>query len=126
MAFYRQEEQKIEKECLYKIVETIKSSKDIDIIFNNGKSYFLPFLRIVIYKDLDNQIKGEAAFIAGKKHGNAVWRSKSKRRLREIYKELNINTQHKTLLIANKKTLETNYKEIIIKTKEIIKKYENN
>ena len=94
-------------------METIKSSKEIDLIFKNGEKINLPFLNLYFYKS--EEIKGEVAFIAGKKNGNAVWRNSSKRRLREIYKELNINKEYKTLLIANKKI----WKLILIKLLEI-------
>lgn len=105
-------------------METIKSSKEIDLIFKNGEKINLPFLSLYFYKS--ENIKGEVAFIAGKKNGNAVWRNKSKRRLREIYKKLNVNKEYKTLLIANKKTLEEEFGKIVEETKKKIKKYEEN
>ncbi|MDO5426875.1 MAG: ribonuclease P protein component [Coriobacteriia bacterium] len=51
-------------------METIKSSKEIDLIFKNGEKINLPFLSLYFYKS--ENIKGEVAFIAGKKNGNAV------------------------------------------------------
>ena len=103
---------------------TIKSSKEIDLIFRNGERINLPFLSLYFCKN--EKIKGEVAFIAGKKNGNAVWRNKSKRRLREIYKKLNIDKEYKTLLIANKKTLKEEFETIVEETKNKIKKYEEN
>ena len=104
-------------------METIKSSKEIDLIFKNGEKENLPFLTCVFYKDNDNRIQGNVAFLAGKKNGNAVWRNKSKRRLREIYKILEIKNEYKTLLIANKKTLEEDFNKIINESKNKLSKY---
>ena len=92
---------------------TIKSSKEIDLIFKNGKKINLPFLVIILFNDKENLIKGNIAFIAGKKNGNAVWRNKSKRKLREIYKELKINKECKMLLVAKKGIEKENLNEMI-------------
>ena len=51
-------------------MQTIKSSKDIDLIFKNGEKINFPFLNLILYKT--NSINGNVAFIAGKKNGNAV------------------------------------------------------
>ena len=83
-------------------METIKSNKEIDLIFKNGDKINLPFLSLILYEDKKEQINGKVAFLAGKKNGNAVWRNKSKRKLREIYKNLNFDKEDKILLIANK------------------------
>ena len=104
-------------------METIKSSKDIDLIFKNGKKVYLPFLNIIIFKDDENKINGNVAFLAGKKNGNAVWRNRSKRRLREIYRELKIKKEYKILLIANKELNEWKFIDIMEKVKEETKKY---
>ena len=106
-------------------METIKSSKEIDLIFKNGERISLPFINIYFYKS-KNDIRGEVAFIAGKKNGNAIWRNKSKRRLREIYKQLNIKKPYKTLLIANKNTNKEDFNKIIKEIKNKIKRYEEN
>lgn len=87
-------------------MDTIKSSQDINYIFKNGQTIKLPFITLLIYKDNNHKINGQAAFIAGKKYGNAVWRNKNKRRLREIYKNLSLSNNNKIILIANKKTLD--------------------
>lgn len=104
-------------------METIKSSKEIDLIFKNGEKINLPFLTYIIFEDNKNLVKGNVAFIAGKKNGNAVWRNKSKRRLKEIYKYLNIKKKYKILLIANRKTIEEDFNKIINLSKEKLNKY---
>jgi ribonuclease P protein component len=42
----------------------------------------------VLRNDKQHGQYGRAAFVAGKKLGNAVWRNKAKRRLRSICREL--------------------------------------
>ena len=106
-------------------METIKSNKEIDLIFKNGEKLNFPFLNLILYKDNKQQINGKVAFLAGKKNGNAVWRNKSKRILREVYKQLNINNDYKCLLIANKNLLNEKFETIVKEVnKEINKNYE--
>lgn len=102
-------------------MKTIKSSKDIDLIFKNGEKINFPFLNLILYKT--NSIKGNVAFIAGKKNGNAVWRNKSKRILREIYRQIKINEEYKLLLIANKKINDYKFDEMVKDIEERTKKY---
>lgn len=101
----------------------IKSSREIDLIFKNGKRIDLPFFRIIYY---DNpQIKGNVAFIAGKKNGNAVWRNKSKRIMREIYRSC--PCKQKILMIAKKNISNFNFHEMkeryIDEINKLYKKY---
>ena len=124
VVFLHLDAQKIGKESLFKL-ETIKSNKEIDLIFKNGEKLNFPFLNLILYKDNKQQINGKVAFLAGKKNGNAVWRNKSKRILREVYKQLNINNDYKCLLIANKNLLNEKFETIVKEVnKEINKNYE--
>ena len=104
-------------------MQTIKSSKDIDLIFKNGEKINFPFLNLIVCKN--NSINGDIAFIAGKKNGNAVWRNRSKRKLREVYKKLKFNEEFKVLLIANKKINEYKLNEMVKDIEEKAKKYLN-
>ena len=104
-------------------METIKSNKEIDLIFKNGDKINLPFLSLILYEDKKEQIIGKVAFLAGKKNGNAVWRNKSKRILREVYKQLEISNKFKCLLIANKNLTEQSLETIV---KEVNNKIKNN
>ena len=103
-------------------MQTIKSSKDIDLIFKNGEKINFPFLNLIVCKN--SSINGNVAFLAGKKNGNAVWRNKSKRKLREIYKQIKINEEYKLLLIANKKINEYKLDEMVKDIEERTKKYQ--
>ena len=71
------------------MLETIKSSTEISRIFSTGKRYTASSLTILVQKrDDQHDQTGRAAFIAGKKLGNAVWRNQAKRRLRALCRDL--------------------------------------
>ena len=103
-------------------METIKSSKEIDLVFKNGEKISFPFLNLIV-DDKNNSISGKVAFIAGKKNGNAVWRNKSKRKLREVYQQINFKDEVKTLLIANKKIDNFKIEEMVKEIEKKAKKY---
>lgn len=94
-------------------MKTIKTSNEISYILNNGNVLKFPFFNIYFYKDINNLVNGEVAFIASKRNGNAVWRNKSKRILREVYKELNIKDNYKILLLAKRDINNYKVKEMI-------------
>lgn len=78
-------------------MDTIKSSADISELFTVGtrlKSSYMTFI-VKSRPAEESKVeveqhgrKGRVAFIAGKKHGNAVWRNAAKRRMRALCKEL--------------------------------------
>lgn len=69
---------------------------------------------------------GRVAFIAGKKLGNAVWRNRAKRRLREIYRQ-NFSSYKglDILMIAKQNLLDSSYKSVFETTERIIFDREN-
>lgn len=70
-------------------METIKSNAEISLLFTHGKRLHTPYLTfIVVRNEKQHDPSGRAAFIAGKKLGNAVWRNGAKRRMRAICREL--------------------------------------
>lgn len=110
--YYHQGEQKTDSAFVFNL-NTIKSSQDINFIFKEGKSFYFPFF--IIIRISNTNIKGDIAFIAGKKCGNAVWRSKAKRRLRLIYRTLKkdnlLSNSYKYIFIAKKNLLNLKFKE---------------
>jgi ribonuclease P protein component len=63
---------------------TIKSSREIDTVFQEAKRSAHPLIILLATKTPDGRGRqGRVAFIAGKKLGNAVVRNRSKRVLRE-------------------------------------------
>ena len=78
-------------------METIKSSTEISQLFSAGKRYKTPYVTLIVgehdsdtnrAQDVQHDLPGRVAFIAGKKLGNAVWRNRAKRRMRAICQEL--------------------------------------
>ena len=70
-------------------LETIKSNTEISSLFTHGKRLQTPYLTfIVVRNEKQHDPSGRAAFIAGKKLGNAVWRNGAKRRMRAVCREL--------------------------------------
>ena len=65
---------------------------------------------------------GRAAFIAGKKLGNAVWRNRAKRRMRSICKDLNYSFNgYDVVFLAKRSVNITPYNVILNRTKESLK-----
>ncbi len=70
-----------------------------------------------------HDLNGRVAFIAGKKHGNAVWRNSAKRRMREIYRaNADILGNCDILFIARPYILESSYSKVLNACEQTLKK----
>lgn len=89
--------------------EIIKNKKEIDQIFNQGKSFFSTDKRLkaffIVHQYMrDKNVK--SVFAVSKKAGNAVWRNRIKRLMRTAFsrnvEELKFNAQrsHKSIDIV--------------------------
>ncbi|MBQ9001184.1 MAG: ribonuclease P protein component [Eggerthellaceae bacterium] len=66
-------------------METIKSSAEITNLFNEGRRIGTKDLTLIVLRNEGQHGQcGRAAFIAGKRLGNAVWRNRAKRRMRAL------------------------------------------
>lgn len=66
--------------------EKLKSQKQIELLFAEGTS-FVSFPLRVIFKEVDGNLKSQAAFSAPKKNfKQAVQRNRVKRQMREAYR----------------------------------------
>ncbi|MBR3159686.1 MAG: ribonuclease P protein component [Atopobiaceae bacterium] len=62
-------------------METIKSRREFEQVFSAGRRYGSPLVRLCVFRD--PSAKGRVAFVAAKRLGNAVFRNRCKRVLRE-------------------------------------------
>lgn len=72
-------------------MDTVKSSADISRLFSRGRRFHTPYLTLILApcpQSRSGEGSGRVAFIAGKRLGNAVWRSAAKRRMREVCRAL--------------------------------------
>ena len=97
---------------------TIKSSADISLLFSQGKRFSTPFLTVIVLKR-NNQhdhelLHGRVAFIAGKKLGNAVWRNRAKRRMRELCRDLGGPWEgYEVIFLAKSSVAEATYSKVL-------------
>lgn len=64
-------------------MQTIKSRRDFERVFTQGRRYNHPLVRMVICDSISEGDPGRVAFAAAKRLGCAVVRNRSKRVLRE-------------------------------------------
>lgn len=62
-------------------METIKSKREFEKVFTNGRRYGSSLVRLCVVRD--QALGGKVAFVAAKRLGNAVFRNRCKRVLRE-------------------------------------------
>jgi len=106
--------------------ERIKSKKDFELIYSGGEVLFSSsnkFKATILIRNGKKETVLKTAFAVSRKSGNAVWRNRVKRLLRESFrlnKEIlraEIDSQKKFLLIvfSPNSINQTNYKKIFLK-----------
>lgn len=104
-------------------MQTIKSREEISNFFSQGKRVSTPYLTLIVLPVEQHDQHGRAAFIAGKKLGNAVWRNKAKRRMREICRACGgpWNT-FDVVFLAKKSLTENSYSKVLEACEKAIKR----
>ena len=96
-------------------MDIIKSSADISRVFKEGRRYGFGSTALMVLKnDGQHGQRGRVAFVAGKKLGNAVWRNKAKRRMREAYRALGGPwSAHDVIFVAGRRTNDLDFKRML-------------
>ena len=66
---------------------------------------------------------GRAAFVAGKRLGNAVWRNRAKRRMRALYRETeSLFNSYDVIFLAKKSVNDASFDHLITNVKHAMKR----
>lgn len=122
------------------VKERIKNKKDFDRIYSLGKALisYDKTLRAIYLYDSNEKLQGvKIAAAVSKKAGNAVWRNKVKRLIKESFRQnkeslVALSKKHKILLliifsanlINEKRNKEIDYQEILPQVLDLINKIE--
>lgn len=105
------------------MLETIKSSSDISLLFSHGKRINTPFITFIVLKNEKHGLQGRVAFIAGKKLGNAVWRNRAKRRMRALFQDLGKTwTGYDVIFLAKYRITSSSYHEVLVSCNDVLTK----
>lgn len=80
-------------------MNTIKSHRDFERVFTQGRRYNHPLIRMVICDSISEGDPGRVAFAAAKRLGNAVVRNRSKRVLREAARGCGLPAAGKEIIL---------------------------
>lgn len=107
------------------VLETIKSSTEISQVFAQGKRLSGSHITLLVQRTApEHDPRGRVAFIAGKKNGNAVWRSRAKRRMREIARDAGGPwAGFDVVFVAKRSTPEQMYSKVLQQTKNLLQDY---
>lgn len=83
---------------------TLKDNRDFRRLYNRGKAYTSPILVTYVMRNRSNEIR--IGITTGKKIGKAVMRNRSRRIIREAYRELSgsLRTGYDLVFVARTKT----------------------
>lgn len=107
-------------------MKTIKSSAEISSLFSQGKRVHTPYLTFIVLPQQHDRLDskdGRAAFVAGKKLGNAVWRNSAKRRMRALCRELGGPWEGWDVIFLAKSSLtRVSYSKVLTACREALKR----
>lgn len=113
-------------------MNTIKSSSEISSLVSSGyrvHTSYLTFIlgadQIEIEENERHDLRGRAAFIAGKKLGNAVWRNRAKRRMRSLCRDLDgLWGKRDVIFLAKSRLTEVSYSKVLKACQNALKRSE--
>ena len=107
------------------MLETITSSTEISRIFTTGKRLNGQAITLLVQThESTHDPRGRVAFVAGKKSGNAVWRNKAKRRMREIARSMGAPWEgFDVVFIAKRSTTEQMYSKVLQQAENLLQAY---
>lgn len=104
-------------------METIKSREDFSDLFSRGRRVHTSYLTFIVLPQKQHGPCGRAAFVAGKKYGNAVWRNAAKRRMREICHALNGPwADYDVIFLAKSNIMEPSYSKVLTACDEALQR----
>lgn len=103
-------------------METIKSKRDFEAVFSGGKRVSHRLVRATVLKCNEGDL-GKVAFVAPKRLGNAVYRNRCKRVLREAARSCGFPVQStRIILFATKATHESSPDEVSEALRSLLKR----
>lgn len=104
-------------------MDIIKRNAEISELFTTERIINRQHIRLLISKkDEKHDLNGRVAFIAGKKLGTACLRTKAKRRMRGLCRDLDGPwTGFDVLFIAKQSTATVSYEELVRACRQILK-----
>ena len=102
----------------------IKSSAEISRVFDKGTRISTPAVTLIVFENEEQHgHDGRAAFVAGKKLGNAVWRNRAKRRMRAAFRSLEEPfTGYDVVFLAKRSINNIEYSSLVESLSKAIKK----
>ncbi|MDO4536559.1 MAG: ribonuclease P protein component [Coriobacteriales bacterium] len=103
-------------------METIKSKRDFEKVFTGGRRYGHPLVRATVLVE-NKETDGRVAFVAAKRLGNAVFRNRCKRVLREAARTCGLPANGADIILfATHKTHDASPLEVSAALEELLRK----
>lgn len=111
-------------DCVSPNLNIIKSGAEISLIFKEGKRISTSDITLIVVRnEKQHDQGGRAAFVAGKRLGNAVWRNRAKRRMRALYRETeSLFNSYDVIFLAKKSINDASFDHLITNVKHAMKR----